>query len=104
MTTSRIRWATLAVIYAAFYFWYGGSGGARRDVRLLLHTRNQRGKRRPAGAVHLVVRVGRIDERADDAEVGQFIGTRVAIANSVQALAHVLRFVLIDFAAECEGL
>ena len=26
MTASRIRWALIAVIYAAFYFWYGGSG------------------------------------------------------------------------------
>jgi hypothetical protein len=27
LTASRIRWALLAAIYAAFYFWYGGSGG-----------------------------------------------------------------------------
>ena len=26
MTASRIRWAFLAVIYAAFFVWYGGSG------------------------------------------------------------------------------
>ena len=26
LTASRIRWAILAVIYAAFFFWYGGSG------------------------------------------------------------------------------
>jgi hypothetical protein len=26
LTASRIRWAALAAIYAAFYFWYGGSG------------------------------------------------------------------------------
>ncbi len=26
MTASHLRWAFLAVIYAAFYFWYGGSG------------------------------------------------------------------------------
>ncbi len=26
MTASRIPWVLIAVIYAAFYFWYGGSG------------------------------------------------------------------------------
>jgi hypothetical protein len=26
LTASRIRWALMAVIYAAFFVWYGGSG------------------------------------------------------------------------------
>ena len=50
MTASRIRWAILAVIYGAFYLWYGGSGDpmSPEDVQRYMAIFEERGAEQTA--------------------------------------------------------
>jgi hypothetical protein len=59
LTASRVRWAFLASIYAAFYFWYGGSGDpmSPEDVERYMARLAERGADQEAK--------GRGPERAD---------------------------------------